>query len=314
MRSLSALFTAIRIVVVPALLLALTPAAGAAPVCIVLSGESAQFNETVQGFKTYLDQHGPAADINVHALNRDGQQPGDVARSVHQAKAAAVLALGSQAAQIVAQANLEGPVIVALVFAAADIAGLANATGVYLEIPVETQLAQIKRLFPKARRVGVLYSSENQKRIAEASRISAKYGLTIEAQEVASPKEIPSALDWVGKNADILWGVMDKIVLTTETVKQFLLFSLRNELPFIGPSENWAKAGAAAAFGWDFIDIGAQCGEILAKLAKGAKASGIAPAAARKTEYALNLKTAEQMKIEFDPEVVNGAKRVFKGE
>jgi putative ABC transport system substrate-binding protein len=314
MRGLSVFFSAICLVVVTALLLVLVQPAEASSVCIVMSNESPQFNETVQGFKTYLDQHGPAADINVHALNRDGQQPGDVARSVHQAKAAAVLALGSQAAQIAAQANLEGPVIVALVFAAADIAGLANATGVYLEIPVETQLAQIKRLFPKARRVGVLYSSENQKRIAEASRISAKYGLTIEAQEVASPKEIPSALDWVGKNADILWGVMDKVVLTPETAKHILLFSLRNELAFIGPSENWAKAGAVAAFSWDFEDIGAQCGEILSKLLKGVNATGIPPLAARKTEYALNLKTAEQMKMELSPEIINGSKRVFKGE
>lgn len=101
---------------------------------------------------------------------------------------------------------------------------------------------------------------------------------------------------------------------STETAKHLLPFSLRNELPFISPSENWAKAGAAATFAWAFEDIGAQCGEILLKLVKGAKAAGIAPVAPRKTEYVLNLKTAEQMKIEFSSEIINGAKHAFKGE
>lgn len=36
--------------------------------------------------------------------------------------------------------------------------------------------------------------------------------------------------------------------------------------------------------------------------------------AARKTDYVLNLKTAEQLKLEFSPEIINGSRRVFKGE
>jgi putative ABC transport system substrate-binding protein len=304
----------LRLAVFAALILISDHRAQAAAVCVVAMNESVQVQETVQGFKKYLDQQGMAADIRLHALNRDGQQPDDVARSVNQLKAAYLLALGSQAAQVAAQANAGMPVIVGLVFAAAEIGGVANASGVYLEIPVEAQLAMIKRLWPNARRIGILYSAENQKRVGEASKIAPKHGLTLEAQEVPAPKEIPPALEWVGKNADLLWGLMDKVVLTPETAKQLLLFSLRNELPFVGPSENWAKAGAAAAFGWDFDDIGAQCGEILIKLVKGAPAAGIAPLAPRKTEYALNLKTAEQMKLEFSPEIINGAKRVFRGD
>jgi putative ABC transport system substrate-binding protein len=162
--------------------------------------------------------------------------------------------------------------------------------------------------------VGVLYSAENEKKIAEASKIGQKIGLSLAAQEAFAPKEIPAALEAAGKNADVLWGMVDKVVLAQETAKQILLFSLRNELPFVGPSENWAKAGAAAAFGWNFEDMGAQCAEILLKLIKGAKVAEIAAVGPRKIEYALNLKTAEQMKIEFGPEVLSGAKRLFKGE
>jgi putative ABC transport system substrate-binding protein len=294
----------------------LIPASGAegSSVCVVMSSESGQFNETVEGFKRHLSQQGLSAEIKLHVLSRDGSQPQDIVLSLSRSKAAHLMVLGSQAAQMVSQQDLGVPVIAGLVFSPAELAAMAKATGVYLDIAVDAQLALIKRLFPKARRVGVLYSMENEKKITEAAKSCQKLGLSLEAREAIAPKDIPHALEWAGKNADLLWGLMDKVVLTPETAKQILLFSLRNDLPFIGPSENWAKAGAAAAIGWDFEDLGAQCAEIFIKLLKGAKASEIPAAGPRKIEYALNLKTADQLKIEFSPEIINGSKRVFKGE
>jgi putative ABC transport system substrate-binding protein len=291
-----------------------TDRAEASSVCVVMSSESPQFNEALEGFKGHLARQGVSAEIKSHVLSRDGSQPKDIAVSLNQSRAAHLLVLGSQAAQIVSQGNFGIPMIAGLIFSTADLAGMDIATGVYLDIAVEDQLTLIKRLFPKARRVGVLYSLENEKKIAEASKICAKHGLGLDAREAPARKDIPHALEWVAKNADVLWGLVDKVVLTPETAKQILLFSLRNELPFIGPSENWAKAGGAAAIGWDFEDLGAQCAEILLKLLKGAKITEIAPAGPRRIEYALNLRTAEQMKLDFSPEIIKSAKRVFKGE
>jgi putative tryptophan/tyrosine transport system substrate-binding protein len=199
-------------------------------------------------------------------------------------------------------------------FGRAEIASFKNTTGVYLEFTPEAQPALIKRLFPQIRRPGVLYSMENKLGVAEAAMIAQTYGLELMTEEVFTPKDIPRALAFTEKKADMLWGLMDKVVLAPEMAKQILLFSMRHQVPFIGPSENWAKAGAVAAFGWNFEDIGLQCAEIFLNLHKGAKASELAPARARKMEYALNLKTAEQMKLEFSPEVISGAKWVFRGE
>jgi len=164
-------------------------------VCIVMSQESAQASETVEGFRKHLAQQGVSAGIRIHSLSRDGQQPKDIAQSLNQARAAYLLALGSQAAQIVTKENPGVPVIAGLVLSAAEIAGMGNATGVYLDTPLEAQLAMIKRIFPKARRVGVLYSAENEKKIAEASKICQKIGLSLAAQEAFAPKEIPAALE-----------------------------------------------------------------------------------------------------------------------
>lgn len=307
-------FCTLRLTAVAAMVLVLAHRASASAVCIVMSNESAQYNETVEGFKKQLTQQGFAAETQIHVLSRDGSLPQDIARSVGQAKPAYLLVLGSPAAQLAGQGHFGIPMIAGLVFSGADLAGMVNTTGVYLDVSVDVQLSLIKRLFPKARRVGVVYSMENGKKIAEASKIAPKYGLELEAQEAYAPKDIPPALESAGKKADVLWGLMDKVVLTPETAKQILLFSMRNEVPFIGPSENWAKAGAAAAITWNFEDLGMQCAEILLKLHKGAKVAEVGPVGPRKIEYALNLKAADQLKIEFGPDIVNGSKRVFKGE
>jgi ABC-type uncharacterized transport system substrate-binding protein len=49
-------------------------------------------------------------------------------------------------------------------------------------------------------------------------------------------------------------------------------------------------------------------------LLKGAKAADLAAVGPRKVEYVLNLKIADQLKIDFSPEIINHSKRVFKGE
>jgi putative ABC transport system substrate-binding protein len=89
---------------------------------------------------------------------------------------------------------------------------------------------------------------------------------------------------------------------------------MRQSIPFIGPSEPWAKAGALYAFGWDFKDVGAQSAEIAAEILNGKKPSDIPAASARKMEYFVNLKAAEQLKVEVSEAVRKGSRKVFGGD
>ena len=59
-------------------------------------------------------------------------------------------------------------------------------------------------------------------------------------------------------------------------------------------------------------DIGMQCGEIAAKILQGTPASAIPPLSPRKVFYALNLKTAEHMKMTIPEPLIDGAQQVFR--
>ena len=131
------------------------------------------------------------------------------------------------------------------------------------------------------------------------------------AREVESPEALPEAMKSLAKRIDVLWGIVDAVVLSPETAQAVLLFSFRNDIPFVGLSAAWAKAGAIYALDWDYEDVGKQCGELALKVLNGARAGGIAPVFPRKLTYALNLKTVRHMKVRIPDSLVRGAVQVF---
>jgi putative ABC transport system substrate-binding protein len=160
--------------------------------------------------------------------------------------------------------------------------------------------------------VGVVYNrAENQGRVEAAAKTAQRLGLRLEPQETSSLQELPGALNQILKRADVLWGIPDSIVLTSQTAKHILLHSFQNDVPFIGLSAVWTKAGALYSLDFDYNDLGQQCAEMALKILNKTPVKNVPAAFPRKVLYTLNLKTAEKMKINIPGEVVKGANKVF---
>ena len=106
--------------------------------------------------------------------------------------------------------------------------------------------------------------------------------------------------------------VTDQVVLSRQTAEAILLFSFRNRIPFAGLSASWVKAGALYALDRDYTDLGAQCGEMALRVRRGRRASTLPPETPRKILYALNLRTAQRMKLNLPKELIDGAEQVFE--
>jgi putative ABC transport system substrate-binding protein len=188
----------------------------------------------------------------------------------------------------------------------------ANATGVVLEFPTETQLQWIRKVLPKAQSVGVVFNpAENREQVERAGRAAQKLGLKLEVREVPAPKDLPAALDQLANNTDVLWGIADTTALNPQTAKLIFLFSFRNRVPFVGPSSAWVKAGALYSLDWDYADMGAQCGELAQKVLQGAQAGSLPPVPPRKVLYSVNRKTAEDMAVKVPDEILRGAATLY---
>ena len=81
-----------------------------------------------------------------------------------------------------------------------------NITGIFLEYSIKTQFSWFKRFLPDARTIGVIYNQEeNQAMINETQLWADKLGLTLRAEKVSSPREIPVALKNLSKALMFSW-------------------------------------------------------------------------------------------------------------
>jgi len=110
---------------------------------------------------------------------------------------------------------------------------------------------------------------------------------------------------------DVLWGISDSVVLNKKTARNVLLFSFRNNIPFIGLSSAWVKAGALYALDRDYHDIGVQCAGIAHRIIEGEKADSIPLAAPRLVTFAINRRTAQKMAVSIDKKLINKANKLY---
>ena len=295
----------------------LVASAGAAEkIAVLVSSKDAPFEEALKGFQGYLDKAAVQAEYEVHKLDGNAARAGQAAQAVKKSGARLVLTLGSLATDAAVREIPDIPIVACMVLRTDGLKKSPNVTGVGLEFSLEVQTSWLQVLLPTAKNVGVLYNpDENKMRIEAAGRIMQNMGLKLVAQEVRSPQDVPAALEGMTKKVDVLWGVADTVAMTPKTAKDVLLpFSVRNNIPLIGPSPTWVKAGALYALEWDYADIGAQAGDMAVKVLKGAPPAMIPTASPRKVYYALNLKTAQQMNITFSDQLLRGARHTFTGE
>lgn len=123
---------------------------------------------------------------------------------------------------------------------------------------------------------------------------------------------MPDALDGIAKDADLLWGLSDQVVLSPQTAEPILLFSLQRRVPFSGLTTSWTKAGALYSLDRDYSDLGAQCRELALKILQGSNPGALPPVPPRKVVYSLNLKTADHMRLDIPQSIIEGAQSVFR--
>lgn len=289
------------------------PALGlaSARIAIVTSFENSATKEMVNAFEEHLKTQGTKADFTFYNLDKSAEKAEESAGMIKQQAPDLIFSIGSLATKALARAGL--PVVAGMLAYTEFLENDSQSvTGVTLDFPVEIQFEWMLRFMPEAKNIGVLYNpEENQDNIEQAKKIAKKMGLNLVSREVYSPSDLPKSLEYLGNNADLLWGLTDKTVLNTTTAQNILLFSFRNRIPFVGLSSAWVKAGAFYALDRNYADMGKQCGDMALKILQGSQINSIKPEPPRKVVYSLNKKTAEQMKLELPESITRNAEKVY---
>ena len=281
-------------------------------IALLISSDDAPYKEAVAGFNEYLGRQGLQPSYELICLGGDAGKTGAAIQKIRSGGFSLIFTLGSLATDAAAREINDTPIVAGLVLRPESLKKGSNLSGVSVEFPLDLQFSWIQKMVPQARTIGILYSSEeNKKRIEAAAKAAQKLGLKLETQEVRTAQEVPDALERLSKRAQVLWGVPDPVALSMQMAKPILLFSLQNSIPFAAPSSLWVKAGALYSLDCDYRAVGAQCGEMAVKVLKGASPASLPPETPRMITYSINMNTARMMKLAIPDDLVRGAKQTF---
>ena len=188
-----------------------------------------------------------------------------------------------------------------------------NIVGASLNIPAELQLKMIKEVLPNVEKIGVIYDpTRNADTVNHITELASKFRLRIKSFPVTSQKDIPKALSKVQSETDALLGIVDNTVYTSRTTQFIIRYTVKKQLPFIGISPSYVKAGALCALVFDSKDIGRQSAQLAERILSGIPVSELQNTIPEKIHIALNLRTADIIGVNIPKKIQERASIVYE--
>ncbi|AIO65393.1 ABC transporter substrate-binding protein [Burkholderia oklahomensis] len=188
-----------------------------------------------------------------------------------------------------------------------------NVTGVSDKLPLDRQVALIKRVAPKAKTVGMVYSPGEANSVVvvkELKAILAKQGMTL--KEAAAPRTVdiaPAAKSLIGK-VDVIYTNTDNNVVSA--YESLVKVANEAKIPLVAGDTDSVKRGGVAALGINYGDLGRQTGKVVARILKGEKPGAIASETSSNLELFVNTDAAAKQGVTLAPDLVKEAKTVIK--
>ncbi len=276
--------------------------AAAANVVSIQSINITPYNEVLRGF-----MH--SCDCNVTQYILSEMRRGSIKKELNKANPDLILAIGLDAFE--AARKTDGiPIIYSMIPSIPDTSyDNTSITGIRMSISPDMQMQTIKNALPGLQSIGLLYNPDSTRELVEQTLHAAKMkDITLVAQEVRDSKDIPEMLKNMKNDIDAFLMLPDLTVVTPDTVKLLMLFSINNRIPVVTFSHKYAEMGALLALEIDTYDIGRQAGESSVKIMSGIDVGQVAISDARNVKITINRNTARKLEIDNRGEIFKSAK------
>jgi putative ABC transport system substrate-binding protein len=292
----------VRLALACAWLLLVSAQAIAARVTVVLSDDSAPYQEVYQVIRAYLDDT-PHEVIRVYAERLN-------AVSLNESRLA--VAVGVRAAESLAALPVRPPVLAVLVPRAWYVktgrtrlsdGGGRSASAIYLDQPFERQVRLIRQAFPEARRVGMLVSGEQSELVGELDEALQAQRLSLVHVTLSGEERLITALENVLSDAELLLAVPDPLIFNRNTAQSLFLTSYRYRVPVLGYSRSLTRAGALLSLHSSPAQIGRQTAEWVKGAIQGVPVNLPPPAHPAYFSISINEQVARSLGFTLPPEV-----------
>jgi putative ABC transport system substrate-binding protein len=183
--------------------------------------------------------------------------------------------------------------------ASADAAGLV--TGIYSEQSFAQQAAFLRAAFPNKTRVGMVLGPSTARYRNELVRQLRRVGMEAVIESIQTQSEMPAAMQTVLAACEVFLAVPDAQAINNQTAKFILLSSYRQNVPVVGYSASFVRAGAALAM----VSSPAQIGKEAALMVKEALAGKLQPPRSPQAfEIRVNTNVARSLSLDLDADAL----------
>lgn len=267
---------------------------------------------TREGFVDELVKQGyvEGKNIEIDLQNAQGEQRNLKTISQQLAESSdVVLAIATPSAQSLANTTQTTPVVFSAVTdpVSAKLVETrehpgANVTGTSDQSSdaISTQINLIKKVLPKAKTIGILYTQSEPNSVVqkdEAKRLLEEKGFTVVEKTILDSNNVKAAAESLMTEVDMVFVPTDNIISSTmETVKQV---SIKHKVPVFGGSTEMIAVGGLYNYGTNYEELGRQTARMLVRVLKGEKPENIAVELPEKLELHTNQEMADALGIDI---------------
>ena len=191
-----------------------------------------------------------------------------------------------------------------------------NITGFSQMAPeiVGKQMELLKESIPRLSRVAILGNlsrPDTQQELKNLEVVARELKLQLNVFDVPIAIDIESAFRNARNERDgAILGLTNAALFSQRT--RVAELALKNRLPLIYGSHEWAEAGALMSYGTNYVDLYRRVATYVDKILKGANPGELPVEQPMKFELVINLKTAKQLGLEIPSHVLLRTDRVIK--
>lgn len=267
---------------------------------------------TREGFVDELAKQGyvEGKNIEIDLQNAQGEQRNLKTISQQLAESSdVVLAIATPSAQSLANTTqttptifsaVTDPVSAKLVESREHPGGNVTGTSDQSSDAISTQINLIKKVLPKAKTIGILYTQSEPNSVVqkdEAKRLLEEKGFTVVEKTILDSNNVKAASESLMAEVDMVFVPTDNIISSTmETVKQV---SIKHKVPVFGGSTEMVAVGGLYNYGTNYEELGRQTARMLIRVLKGEKPENIAVELPEKLELHTNQEMADALGIDI---------------
>ena len=267
---------------------------------------------TREGFVDELAKQGyiEGENIEIDLQNAQGEQRNLKTISQQLAESSdVVLAIATPSAQSLANTTQTTPVIFSavtdpvsakLVESREHPGGNVTGTSDQSSDAISTQINLIKKVLPKAKTIGILYTQSEPNSVVqkdEAKRLLEEKGFSVVEKTILDSNNVKVAAESLMAEVDMVFVPTDNIISSTmETVKQV---SIKHKVPVFGGSTEMIAVGGLYNYGTNYEELGRQTARMLIRVLKGEKPENIAVELPEKLELHTNQEMADALGIDI---------------